>query len=141
ENIPYTECNMADDFLIFFFLSINAGIYFPLQKKVYNYILNQGISSQRKIDSINKIEKIASSASVFSIISVWLDEFKKKNGDYPFSDEIINSIRKSTSFFLCNNIIQLRQNLVPELKDEAHKILCDYWGESFVIKMQKLLNE
>nr|MCR4580360.1 glycosyltransferase [Treponema sp.] len=37
ENIPYTECNMADDFLLFFFLGQYAKSYIGIENQVYKY--------------------------------------------------------------------------------------------------------
>lgn len=130
ENIPYTECNMADDVLLFFFLAQYAKSYIGIEAKVYRYRVNTGMSSQRKIDTIQKWKMICSTASVFTIISQCVEEFCQP-------DEI-EKIRGMTRYYLDNNIKQMREVVVPELKEKARALLCDYWGTGFVEKMEKL---
>ncbi len=132
ENIPYTECNMADDLLLFFFLAQYATSYVGIENEVYRYRVNTGMSSRRRIDNLKKWKMICSTASVFTVLSTWISQ----NPDALQEDEILN-IRKRTSYYLKNNLLQLREAVVPELQEEAHQMLCDYWGESFVSKVEK----
>ena len=124
EQIPYTECNMADDLLIFFFIGMNAKKYVGIKDKVYYYHLNTGMSSRRTIDSLKKWQMICSASSVFSIITQWVKENHWED------------ISKSLSFvmlrYLKNSLDQLSQVVSPDLQPAAHQMLCDYWGEHFV---------
>ena len=95
DNIPYTECNMADDLLLFFFLAQYASSYVGIKDKVYRYRVNTGMSSRRKIDSLHKWKMICSTASVFTVLSTWISE----NPDVLQPDELEN-IRKRTSYYL-----------------------------------------
>lgn len=131
ENIPYTECNMADDFLLFFFLSQYAKSYKGIENKVYRYRVNSGMSSGRKIDSLHKWKMICTTASVFTVISQWCDEHKNQI----LPDEL-DKLRKMTAFYLGNNIKQMREVLAPELREQARKMLCEYWGKSFVNRVE-----
>ena len=135
EQIPYTECNMADDLLIFFFVGMNARRYVGIENKIYRYRINSGMSSHRKIDTLKKWKMICTSSSVFSIISQWL----KENNDGLLSPSDIEHLGKVTLSYLASNIRQLRASVIPELQEEAKLMLYDFWGESFVKKVEKAL--
>ena len=135
EQIPYTECNMADDLLIFFFVGMNARRYVGIENKIYRYRINSGMSSHRKIDTLKKWKMICTSSSVFSIISQWL----KENNDGLLSPSDIEHLGKVTLSYLANNIRQLRASVIPELQEEAKLMLYDFWGESFVKKVENAL--
>ena len=135
ENIPYTECNMADDVLLFFFISQYAKSYKGIESKVYRYRVNSGMSSGRKIDSLHRWKMICTTASVFTILSQWCKEHEADIN----SDEI-NHLRLMTRYYLENNIKQMRETVIPELQPAAREMLCDYWGENFVEKMEKIEN-
>ncbi len=135
EQIPYTECNMADDLLIFFFVGMNARRYVGIENKIYRYRINSGMSSHRKIDTLKKWKMICTSSSVFSIISQWL----KENNDGLLSPSDIEHLGKVTLSYLASNIRQLRASVIPELQKEAKLMLYDFWGESFVKKVENAL--
>lgn len=135
EQIPYTECNMADDLLIFFFVGMNARRYVGIENKIYRYRINSGMSSHRKIDTLKKWKMICTSSSVFSIISQWL----KENNDGLLSPSDIEHLGKVTLSYLANNIRQLRASVIPELQEEAKLMLYDFWGEDFVKKVEKAI--
>ena len=130
ENIPYAECNMADDALLFFFLGQNAASYVGIQDKVYRYRLNVGMTSARKIDTMRKWRMICSAASVFTVISQWVEE----DGGRVKPDEL-ERIRAMARGYLANNLRQYYATVVPELQEEAYAMLCEYWGEDFVKKV------
>ena len=129
ESIPYTECNMADDLLIFFFIGMNAQKYTGIKDKVYYYHLNTGMSSHRTIDSLKKWQMICSASSVFSIITQWVKE--------NHWDDISKSLSFVMLHYLKNSLNQLEHLVIPELKPAARKMLCDYWGEHFVQLAEK----
>ena len=135
EQIPYTECNLLDDLLIFFFVGMNARRYVGIENKIYRYRINSGMSSHRKIDTLKKWKMICTSSSVFSIISQWL----KENNDGLLSPTDIEHLGKVTLSYLASNIRQLRASVIPELQEEAKLMLYDFWGESFVKKVENAL--
>ena len=144
ENIPYTECNMADDILLFFFLAQYAESYKGIHDNVYRYRMNSGMSSGRRIDSLNKWKMICTTASVFTVLSQWAEQKCEPDNSSPalpplLPDEIY-AVRQMTSFYLCNNIKQLREAVLPELQADARAMLCEYWGQSFVEKMEAEMN-
>ncbi|MBQ3921973.1 MAG: glycosyltransferase family 2 protein, partial [Spirochaetales bacterium] len=138
EHIPYTECNMAEDFLLFFFISQYAKRYVGIQDKVYKYGLSSGMSSVRRIDTLHKWKMVCSAASVFSVIVQWIEQ-ENEAGRQPLAEDEINDIRRRTSFYLANNLKQLKETVVPELQSEAHQMLCDYWGQHFVERIEEMI--
>ena len=136
ESIPYTQCNMADDLLIFFFLTLKAKRYVGIEDRLYRYRVNSGMSSGRKIDNLNKWKMICTTSSVFTIISEWI----KANPERLKEDEA-DCIRKMAVTYLASNICQMRDVVVPELEPAARKILCDYWGKSFVERIEKSMEQ
>ena len=145
DDIPYTQCNMADDVLIFFFLGLKLRKYVGIETEVYKYVVNTGMSSHRKIDTLQKWRMVCSAASVFTVISTWLDAHKTADGtdpngepawNYPLPIDEINEIKSMTRYYLFNNLMQMKQTVVPELQTEARAMLCDYWGENFVTQVE-----
>lgn len=135
EGIPYTECNMADDVLLFFFLSQYASSYKGVENKVYRYRVNSGMTSARKIDSIHKWKMICSAASVFAVISEWIHSNPQR-----LKEDEINKIKMMTSYYLSNNLRQLGETVLPELQSAAREMLCEYWGKSFVERMENIVH-
>lgn len=131
ENIPYTECNMAEDFLLFFFISLNAKAYTGIEAKVYRYRLDSGMTGTRKISTALAWRKICSAASVFAIISQFM-----QNKPEAFSNEEVEEVRRRTVFYLNNNLKQLRETVLPEIYDKAYAMLCEYWGTEFVERVE-----
>lgn len=140
ENIPYTECNMADDYLIFFFIAQLAKSYIGLPEKIYRYRITSGMSSARKIDTLRKWQLVCSASSVFAVISTWIDE-KKQTGDLQISEEEILKIREMAGHYLLNNLVQMKETVIPELKDEAYKMLCEYWGKDAVERIKSQMSD
>ena len=105
---------------------------------------------------------ICSTASVFTILSQWCKEheidsrvkpendtfcrpenetFCKLEGDtFVYPDEI-NHLRLMTRYYLENNIKQMKETVIPELQPAARQMLCEYWGESFVANMERVMKE
>ena len=131
ENVPYTECNMADDVLLFFFISQYAKSYKGIENKVYRYRVNTGMSSGRKIDTLHKWKMICTTASVFTVLSQWCEAHQNE-----IQMDELNQLRKNTMFYLGNNIKQMREAVIPELQSQAREMLCEYWGESFVKRVE-----
>ena len=94
EKIPYTECNMAEDYLIFFFVTLAAKTYIGIDSNVYRYRMTSGVSSSRIIDTLNKWKMICSTASVFTVISVWIEDHKS---EFQITDEELMHIKRRTT--------------------------------------------
>lgn len=138
--IPFTRCVMAEDFLQYFFIALLAKKYVGLKTPVYSYTIDTGISSNHQIKDLDRWEKIASTANVFTILFEAVKEFPAK-GLEPLSLEQMEALRLLSRSYLVNNIKQMRSQVIPELQSQAREILCDYWGEDFVEMMEKALNK
>ena len=129
DNIPYSECNMAEDYLFSFFITQFAKTYIGIENKVYLYRVTSGMSSCNTIDTLKKWQMICSTASVFTVISEWLKEHKDNS---QITDEELDFIKRKTTFYVTNNLMQMKKFVIPELQPAARQMLCDYWGEHFV---------
>ncbi|MBR5401065.1 MAG: glycosyltransferase family 2 protein [Treponema sp.] len=134
DNIPYSECNFAEDYLISFFITQFARYYTGIDNNVYRYRITSGVSSTRKIDTLHKWEMICSTASVFTVISQWL---KQNQSQTQITNEEVDYIRRRTTIYLANNLTQMNQTVIPELQTAARQLLCEYWGEHFVQSVEE----
>ena len=130
--IPNMFCTMAEDVMQYFWLTYFAKKYVGLDKVVYQYCDNTGVTSTKIIDSIEKWEHICSVASVFSEIYRTVEEEK-----IILSESLLQRISALSFQYVANNIEQLNKAVISELKAQAYNILCDYWGEDVVIKVEK----
>ena len=130
KHIPYTECNMADDLLLFFFVAQSAKSYIGIKDIVYHYRVDFGMSSHRKIDTLKKWQMICSTASVFTVILQWLQKIQ----DTPdkLLDDEVEILKNLSRFYLSNNIKQMKEAVIPELQQDAYQLLCEYWGQDYV---------
>ena len=161
ENIPYTQCNLGEDFLHFFFIGLYAQSYVGIEDKVYRYRVDSGMSNQKKITSLEKWQMICSTASIFSVLSEWVgvrDSRVKPENDtsdslslsenplslsgsirQSISEEELSLVRQFAIRYLGNNILTLRNTVAPELQPQARALLCEYWGEDFVEQVEKMV--
>ena len=136
EFIPDVYCILAEDFLISFFITRLAASYIGIDHTVYNYCTTSGISSKVIITSLDRWEQCCSVASVFTTIFSWEQEQKELTGTSPLSGEEIKAITGYAVGYLKNNLEQLRRAVHPDIREQAHKILEDFWGESFVKRIE-----
>ncbi len=133
-HIPLVFCTMAEDVLQYFWICFEAAKcgarYCGIKDSVYNYSVKSGISSHTLINDISRWEKVCSASSVFSSIFLELDE--NPSPDFKLSQDCMKALHILCAAYLSNNIEQLEKSVAPELKDEAKKMLCEYWGEDFV---------
>lgn len=136
EEIPFCFCTMSEDYLLFFFISLMAHNFIGIDTPVYNYVTQDGISSTKTIKTIEECKKICSVSSVFVIIHTWLTENPKA-----LSEKEIDIIRKSLVRHLYANYTHLEYLCAPEIKEEAMKLLEEYWGKSLVNLVKNSLNQ
>lgn len=127
-HIPFMYCTMAEDFLQYFFISFEAKKYIGIENKVYDYSLETGISSRKMINNLGDWEKVCSSASVFSFL---MNEMINEHPNL-YQKDICEEMKKQCRFRVLNNLEQFNCVVAPEIKTEAYKMLCEYWGEEFV---------
>lgn len=133
--IPYTECNMADDLLLFFFVCQYAESYIGIKDVVYHYRVNVGMSGKRKIDTLHKWQMICSTASVFTVLSQWVQKNRGKPNQ--LQEDEVEILRGLSRFYVCNNLKQMKETVIPELQDQARQLLYEYWGQDYVEIMER----
>ena len=67
----------------------------------------------------------------------WLKEQKLEEKNILQRDEI-QAVYEYSYIMLENNLSQMEQYVVPELKEKSYQIMCDFWGKDFVDKIEKL---
>jgi glycosyltransferase involved in cell wall biosynthesis len=135
ESIPFTYCITAEDYLILFFASLNAHSYSGIEDEVYYYINTEGLTSTKKITDLESCVKLSTASSVFTIIKTWIDE-----NPSALSPKEVDEIREDAITHLYSNYTHLEALCDPSIKDEAMKILNEFWGESFVNLIKNSLN-
>ena len=134
DQIPAMYCTMAEDVVQYVLIAHGARRYVGIPDVVYNYTVNTGISSNTKITSLERWEQVCSTASVFTVLFACMEDL-----DPGFTEEQLAAIRKLCRFYVANNLQQLNHSVVPELQTQAYDILCDYWGEGLVKRMEETL--
>ncbi|EID86257.1 Glycosyltransferase involved in cell wall biogenesis [Treponema sp. JC4] len=136
-HIPFTHCVMSEDMLQYFFIAYEAKKYVGIKNTLYRYTADTGISSNMIISDLARWEKICTTANVFAIIFEAIKEYPEGT----FSLEQMEALRLQSRSYLVNNIQQMRKYVIPELQNQAHAMLCDYWGEDFVNRMEQALDK
>lgn len=131
ESIPPVWCTMAEDVLQYFFIALNADSYCGINAAVYDYCVDQGISSCTKIEDLARWEKVCSASSVFTVIFSYLDEHPSA-----VSDSELLELKKMCLWYVKNNLEQLNATVPEELKPAALEKMYDYWGRSLVEEVQ-----
>lgn len=139
--IPYTYCNMAENLVIYFFISLLAKSYCGINQVVYHYRQNSGMTSNRRIETLDDWKQICSASSVFTIIFNWRREQMENSGNDPLTREENVAVQKYAVKYIDNNLHQLENFVAPELKEAAYSLLCDYWGENLVKKVESMINQ
>lgn len=134
--IPFTECTMAEDFLIFVLCCVFAEKLTLFNEIHYVYSFFNGVTNVKKIEceeDLVKWARVCSSASVYSILSMFI-----KDNPGCFSEESANAVRESCLANLGKLVERLHISIPDDgLKSSARKILCDYWGSDFVGKVER----
>ncbi len=140
DKIPQVYCNMAEDLVQWFFIALNAKKYVGISDLVYFYNAGSGMTSLRVISDKKDLQGIVSAASAFTIIHQWLQRQADKTGKLVISQEELSVLRSMSHTYLHNNLLQVKECVLPELQADARAMLCEYWGESFVEKMEAEMN-
>ncbi len=133
EQIPLTYCCMSEEFLIYFYTSLFAKKYYGIKHNVYNYFLDTGITSAKKIESLEDFRKISSAASAFTILLSAVSD-----GSLILSDQELDALKKISCALAYNNLCQLRASVIPSLQDAAYEELCSWWGKGMIEKISRL---
>ncbi len=138
EQIPFIKTNMAEDVLQYFFIALFAKRYAGIQAPVYYYRQSTGITS-KKIQTIKDWQSVCSAASVFTAIYSWLEEKTEETGKPPLTEPEMKGLQNLAKFYCVNNVKQLKEKVVPELQEEAHQLLCQYWGDEAIKNTEEFL--
>lgn len=130
--IPYMDCSFSVDSPMYFFISYFAKSYYGIPELVYYYYENIGITANKKVNDLETWRRQCTVSSVYSLLLTF-------NGD--LSEEEKEAVRKMSRLFMRNAILRLRYHVLPELRDEAYKILCEYWGESYVKTIEQIIDK
>ncbi|UTC61836.1 glycosyltransferase family 2 protein [Treponema sp. OMZ 787] len=135
EKLPHTYCINAENLLLYFFILLEKPSYYGIDKVVYNYSQDSGITSANHITSLERWEKVCSTSSVFTLIFSYIDE-------HPFPEHsapaLIRELRAICNTYLATNLGQLKHLVTPSLQVAAYAMLCDYWGEDYVKQIEIL---
>lgn len=132
--IPSVYCSMADDLLQYILIAHLAHSYLGIEEVVYNYTINTGISSHSKINNLERWAQACSAASVFTVLLYCIEDLEP-----PFSSEQIDAIHDLCRFYLINNLKQLQLFVIPELYQQAHELLKEFWGDDFVQEAEQVI--
>lgn len=136
DKIPQMYCNMAEDVVQWFFISLKAKKYVGITDQVYFYNAKTGMTSSRKITTKEELKGLVSPASVFTVIHQWLQEQADQTGQLAISGKELAYLRAMAHQYLANNLLMLKNAVVPELQDAGYELLCTYWGKEFVKKVE-----
>ncbi len=140
EQIPFMKTHMAEEVLQYFFIALFAKKYVGIDVPVYFYRHNTGITT-KTIDSLSEWRTVCSTASVFTAIYSWIEESDNKS-DSPMMDKVrMKSLQQLAKFYCINNVKQLRAKVIPELQEQAHEMLCQYWGEEAIKNTEEFLSK
>ena len=139
EEVPYIKVLMAEDMLQYFFIALFAKKYVGINVPVYNYRIGYGITV-KQISDISDWRKVCSTASVITALYAWVEEKTRAYGKNPLDENETKALQNLAKAYCVDNVKQLRNNVVPELYEEAHQMLCDYWGEEAVKNTEEFLD-
>ena len=135
--IPPLYCVMADDLLLYFFISYYAARYASVPCAVIRYDITEGISSASAITDLHRWEQVCSASGVFTVLYSWLKDMQQAGGSPVLTQQERAALDCQCRSYLLNNLQQLQKYVVPELQDQAHELLCSYWGADFVQKVEQ----
>lgn len=136
-HIPFSNLVMSEDFPQYFFISLEAEKYVGIEKCVYQYTIDTGISSNLQIDSLARWEKICTTANAFTIVFEAIKELPQNT----FTQEEMDAIRLQSRSYLVNNLEALHHTVTDDLKPQARELLCEYWGKAFVETMEEAMEK
>ncbi len=135
ELVPFVHCTMAEDVVQYFFITTLAKKYVSLDKKIYRYRADSGITSNKKITGEDEVERIAQAADAFNAIFAQIAD-----GEVTVTAEEKDFLSAMCRNHLANNIVQM-QFVTEELKSRAKEILAEHWGEDFVRTAEKSMQQ
>ena len=139
DQLLFSDCNIITDLPLYFFIALLAKKYVGTNENVYLYRNNSGITSTPVVKDMENWERVCSMASGFSNLVLWINNKTQQDGKSPIADDVRAGIQMMFLKHLHNSVIQLKKFVAPEIRDEARQMLYDYWGQSFVEKMEHMV--
>lgn len=128
--IPHCYCVMAEDLLVFFIASYFATSYSYVESPVYFYNFGRGISSNNKVVTLARWERICSSSTVFTILKTLIPL------DIQLTEQQAMYLQRICNQYLKSLINRLEKYVDSSIKESASEILNEYWGEKYVKEIQ-----
>ena len=129
--IPHCYCVMAEDLLVFFIASYFATSYSYVESPVYFYNFGRGISSNNKVVTLARWERICSSSTVFTILKTLIPL------DIQLTEQQAMYLQRICNQYLKSLINRLEKYVDSSIKESASEILNEYWGEKYVAEIKK----
>lgn len=139
DQLLYSDCNIITDLPLVFFITFFSEKYAGTSENVYLYRNDSGITSTPVVKDMERWERVCSMASGFSNLVLWINEKTAEEGKSPVQEDVLQAVREMFLKHLHTSVLQLRKFVAPEIRDEARQMLYDYWGQSFVEKMERLV--
>ena len=127
--IPHCYCVMAEDLLVFFIASYFATSYSYVESPVYFYNFGRGISSNNKVVTLARWERICSSSTVFTILKMLIPD------EIQLSENQAVHLQRICNRYLQSLINRLEKYVDSSIKESASEILNEYWGEKYVAEI------
>ena len=129
--IPHCYCVMAEDLLVFFIASYFVTSYSYVENPVYFYNFGRGISSNNKVVTLARWERICSSSTVFTILKTLIPL------DIQLTEQQAMYLQTICNQYLKSLINRLEKYVDSSIKESASEILNEYWGEKYVAEIKK----
>lgn len=130
-SIPYMDCSFSVDTPMYFFIAYYAKSYVGITDVVYYYLENEGITSNKKVTDLKSWRRVCTVSSIYTLLLTFEGDLTEKEKE---------GLRGMSRNFMANAILRLRNLVVPELQEEARKMLCDFWGQGYVETAEKAID-
>ena len=107
-----------------------ATSYSYVKNPVYFYNFGRGVSSNNKIETLARWERICSSSTVFTILKTLIPTEIQLNEDQKIK------LQKFCNGYLFSLIHRLNNYVDISLKNSAKEILDNYWGKEYVNELK-----
>lgn len=132
EEIPFIECTMNEEIIQFFLMAHYAKSYCGIEKEVFVYNLDSGMTSGALVTDLERWKKMCSSSAVFSCLLSFMQDHPKE-----FSEDQVISLKENCRWFLYHTLELLETSVSPEIIEPASIILEEYWGSDFIESVKK----
>ncbi len=130
--IPFMDSSLSVDTPMFFFIALHSKKYVGINNVVYYYLEDEGITTSKPITNLESWRRHCTVASIYSFLLTY---------EGSFTEEEKEGIRANSRFFLYNSVLRLKNQVIPPLRPEARRMLCEWWGEHFVETVEKAVDE